>query len=510
MQENHLIIQAILQKTTNLAAIVFVDFKQAYDSLFHSSLCQKIDSFAPEWTDTITKLLGGSSLIWFRGSHVGECTINRGVRQGDVISPMLFNIALSDLLRYFDTYLEGASLYDLRITNAGFADDLCVFLASLLDGEQLVRLLDEWFISHGMSVNDNKTQFFSLKPIDVIDRRWTQVKSFKYLGVPLSIDGTIHWEKVLLGLQAKLEAFKKVSRTRATLRDRVMLFNAYVTSSILHILKVDGHVPDKLYEKWKYNTRAALSNKATRVRWDRLIGSVKEGGFGLFDIRDLSRQSHLSWLAYLWRSNIGEKGTFELIVDRWTRDTPENASHWKSLSERFHTIQELGVPSEERSYIALLRSKPMLISEGVTVHRNGTKKLGRIVRSVPEVPSQRRWKVDGFDWKVNWSQIFKSRLPMKIKCWSLDALHTNLATAYTNDECNLCGDTIRSAHFLYECPYLYFLQPTLGIKESDHIVLRILVCWCLWRIHVDHLHGQGNEFPLITQTRKLIERVRGE
>jgi hypothetical protein len=82
--------------------MLFIDFKKAYDSIYRASLIRIIEEFGMS-----RKLI---KLIEFSISHtevkvkVGHTLskpeqVTTGLRQGDPISPVLFNIALEKLVR---------------------------------------------------------------------------------------------------------------------------------------------------------------------------------------------------------------------------------------------------------------------------------------------------------------------------------------------------------------------------------------------------------------------------
>src|SRR5258708_9405487 len=89
--------------------------------------------------------------------------VNRGVRQGDPLSCLLFNLAiepLSHILRNTDK-LDGLSINtpnaQHKVILALFADDATVFLSKKDNPETLFKILNNWCIASGAKFNKAKT-----------------------------------------------------------------------------------------------------------------------------------------------------------------------------------------------------------------------------------------------------------------------------------------------------------------------------------------------------------------
>lgn len=79
----------------------------------------------------------------------------RGVKQGDPLSPILFNLVLDELFCLLPPWI-GAKV-NLRSVNAlAFADDIALTAETHAGMQELLRITSEFFRSRSMSINSGK------------------------------------------------------------------------------------------------------------------------------------------------------------------------------------------------------------------------------------------------------------------------------------------------------------------------------------------------------------------
>ena len=139
--------------------VFFVDFKKAYDCVWRQALLYKLLMMNINGLFfNILKSVYANNEICVRVSNFQRSrffTSNVGVRQGDAISPVLFNLYVSDLQSYlgFDT---DAPLLDTSYVNClMYADDLVLVSRS---EEGLQGLIDKF---GEMSTDDGHKVYFS-------------------------------------------------------------------------------------------------------------------------------------------------------------------------------------------------------------------------------------------------------------------------------------------------------------------------------------------------------------
>ncbi|KAG1652702.1 Cyclin-dependent kinase 14 [Nymphon striatum] len=154
--------------------------------------------------------LGTTNIKLHTNTNTNKIRLEKGVRQGDSISPKLFTACLENVFRYLNWTYKGILINGDRLTNLRFADDAVLFMESPQELQLMVEELRTASSKVGLEINLSKTKIMfnrnvEIQPIMTGNVALDQVDRYIYLGQLISIHRD--WEpevrrRVALGWQA--------------------------------------------------------------------------------------------------------------------------------------------------------------------------------------------------------------------------------------------------------------------------------------------------------------------
>ena len=184
--------------------ICFIDYSKAFDKVRHNELIKMLEKLDIDGKDLrIVK-----NLYWEQNAAVkieGECSefkpIKRGVRQGCVMSPDLFNLYSEYILRNLEEE-PGIEVNGENINNIRYADDTALIAGSKKALQSLINIVVTESERMGLSLNVKKTECMvvskkSINPkckVEINGEVIKQVQKFKYLGYTITSDGRCNTE----------------------------------------------------------------------------------------------------------------------------------------------------------------------------------------------------------------------------------------------------------------------------------------------------------------------------
>jgi hypothetical protein len=243
--------------------------------------------------------------------------VSRGVRQGDPLSCLLFNLAiepLANLLRRSDLrgYQIPGSNDDLKTTL--FADDTTVFLAEGNSYDELLAVLTLWCRASGAHFNVNKTKILPIGEKGYRDHILNTRKTapsgtpfpasvhiaqdkepIRILGgwVGNGIDEEAVWSWNVDKIQT---TFDRWDQRHPTLLSRRLVVNMFAGGITQYLAMVQGMPKDVKSRIQKMIDTLICDGRRAPINLNTMNAPGKEGGIGLLDIQAQNEAIQIMWL----------------------------------------------------------------------------------------------------------------------------------------------------------------------------------------------------------------------
>ena len=105
---------------------IFLDLKKAYDSVDRWQIMKILENYGlgPNIRRIIWKYWIQQRAVVRKGKYCGKVfTPSRGVTQGDIISPIIFNILVDSVIRRVEDQIEENEYINLKSFSIFYADD---------------------------------------------------------------------------------------------------------------------------------------------------------------------------------------------------------------------------------------------------------------------------------------------------------------------------------------------------------------------------------------------------
>jgi exonuclease III len=148
--------------------MLFVDQQKAFDRINHEFLEIVLEkmNFNTSFIAVIKNLFANQEAhILDSGQLSKSFRVERGVRQGDPISPLLYILAFEPLLLGLKNNLQGIKLGQQFFKITAYADDLTIGIGSLSDWNHTSRLLEIYEKASNAKINKVKTKLVPLTPV---------------------------------------------------------------------------------------------------------------------------------------------------------------------------------------------------------------------------------------------------------------------------------------------------------------------------------------------------------
>jgi len=227
--------------------INFIDYEKAFDSLDRESLWKLLRHYGvpQKITGLIQKMYEGMA---GRVVHAGELSnsfeIRTGVRQGCLLSPFLFLIAIDFIMREATRGRKNGIQWSIstQLDDLDFADDIALLAHNHRQMQEKTDIIEQTSRNIGLKINKGKSKILRVKskntdPITVRGEPLEDVNSFCYLGSIINSEGGVE-EDVKTRIQKARQAFVGMGHVWASKtfkeKTKIKLFNSNVKAVLLY------------------------------------------------------------------------------------------------------------------------------------------------------------------------------------------------------------------------------------------------------------------------------------
>lgn len=177
------------------AFMCFIDLKQAFDKVRLRDVLRTLKKRNVD--PTIIKIIkelntGNTAVIKTNNTLSKTIPVLSGIRQGDSLSPILFNVIMDEIIKDVKTAGRGYRLGNKEIKIVCYADDAVIISEDEDNLQRLLYRFEKAAARFNMVISSEKTQSLTISKeprrckLAIYDRSVEQVMSFKYLGANIT------------------------------------------------------------------------------------------------------------------------------------------------------------------------------------------------------------------------------------------------------------------------------------------------------------------------------------
>ena len=267
----------------------FLDIKGAYDSVNREILwkkCEQKDIRGPKLKLLKSMFDHAEVAVRINGKQSRYVKMGRGLLQGSLLSPLLFNIFIDDLPKILRSGNKGVNIGGEKINSLIYADDIVLISKTQTSLQKCLKACERHSRRNGYTFAPEKCEIISpayqvitevTSPITLANMELRHADTFNYLGIPITAKGI----DFKLMCQLRVDAAIRMSSYFKRIGCNVNGYTPIITRKILHsfvrplmeyglglqlLLKRDRNKMDKAWVHiWKVNQSLPRSTSSLAI-----------------------------------------------------------------------------------------------------------------------------------------------------------------------------------------------------------------------------------------------------
>ena len=185
-----LLVESVEYYVSNNSSVLFIDASKSFDTLCHSKLFDGLEIYnvCPLVRRLLYNIYSRSEMhVQWNSAHSTPFSLHNRVKQGGVLSPILFSIYIDSLLKKLKDSGLGCHVGRTFAGAFAYADDLALVSPSLNGLHQMIQICEQYAMEYSIVFNPVKSKLICFNSVSSNNHTLHFVVSLSMLSIMICI-----------------------------------------------------------------------------------------------------------------------------------------------------------------------------------------------------------------------------------------------------------------------------------------------------------------------------------